>query len=156
MALQTLDQLRKLKDVLTFVHKAWLKWSCGIDIPPSVKLSLSARLAASAPGAITVGEETLIAFKTLIYTLDPLTGEHRPIRIGRHCFIGGGSVINPGVTIGDQCIVGAGSIVFDDVPDHCIVGGNPARILRRDVELGRFGVMPVARENTHRLWTPFG
>jgi serine acetyltransferase len=156
MALYSLDQFRGLKELLTIAHKTWLRWTRGIDVPRSVKLSLSARLAASAPGAITVGEETLIAFKTLIYTRDPLTGEDRPVRIGKHCFIGGGSLISPGVTIGDQCIVGAGSIVFDDVPDHCIVGGNPARVLRRDVELGRFGVLPIARENTHRLWTPFG
>lgn len=155
MALYSLDQFRKVKDILTMAHKRWLRWTRGIDIPQSVKLSLSARLAADAPGGITVGEETLIAFKTLIYTRDPSTGEHRPVRIGKHCFIGGGSLISPGVSIGDQCIVGAGSVVFDDVPDHCIVGGNPARILRSDVQLGRFGVLPVAKENAHRLWTPF-
>jgi maltose O-acetyltransferase len=155
MALYTLDQLRGLKEVLTDVHKGWLRARRGICVPKSVKLSLSARLMASRPGAISVGGETLIAFKTLIYTFDIRAQQHRPVSIGQHCFIGGGSVITPGVTIGNQCIVGAGSLVMDDVPDRSIVAGNPARILRRDVDLGPYGVLPVAEENTQRFWTPF-
>jgi maltose O-acetyltransferase len=80
-----------------------------------------------------------VAFKTLIFTLDPLTGEDRPVRIGSRCFIGGGSLILPGVTIGDECIIGAGSVVFDDVPPRSIAGGNPARIIRSDILVGPYG-----------------
>jgi serine acetyltransferase len=152
MPLKTLDQFRKLKEILTRIHKNWLMVRSGVDVPSSVKLSLSARLDARKPNTISVGDETLIAFKTLILTEDSATGRSGSVSIGRHCFIGGGSIISPGVRIGNQCIVGAGSVVFDDVPDRCIVGGNPARILRGDVELGQFGVMPVAHENTLRLW----
>lgn len=152
MGLRTLDQLRGLKEVLTRAHKRWLAWAYGVEVPTSVKLSLSARLRAGRGAKILVGEQTLIAFKTLIDTYDPMTDEHRDIQIGSRCFIGGSAQIAPGVTIGDQCIVGAGSVVFDDVPDNCIVGGNPARILRQSVVLGPFGVLPVAKQNTHRLW----
>jgi maltose O-acetyltransferase len=53
----------------------------------------------------------------------------QPIRIGRDCWIGGGAIIQPGVTIGDRCIVGAGAVVTKDVPDDTIVVGNPARPL---------------------------
>ncbi len=55
----------------------------------------------------------------------------KPIAIGRDCWIGGGAIIQPGVTIGDRCIVGAGAVVTKDVPDDTIVVGNPARPLVR-------------------------
>ena len=50
-----------------------------------------------------------------------------------------GATILPGVTIGDEAVVGAGAIVFEDVPARCIVAGNPARIIRENIEVGRFG-----------------
>ena len=40
-------------------------------------------------------------------------------------------VIVAGVTIGENSIVGAGSVVGQDVPDHCIVLGNPARVVKK-------------------------
>jgi maltose O-acetyltransferase len=51
----------------------------------------------------------------------------KPITIGRDCWIGGGAIIQPGVTIGDRVIVGAGAVVTKDVADDAIVVGNPAR-----------------------------
>jgi maltose O-acetyltransferase len=56
----------------------------------------------------------------------------KPIAIGRDCWIGGGAIIQPGVTIGDRCIVGAGAVVTKDVPDDTIVVGNPARPIVRN------------------------
>jgi acetyltransferase-like isoleucine patch superfamily enzyme len=44
--------------------------------------------------------------------------------------IGSGSTILPNIVIGEHAIVGAGSVVTRDVPDHAIVAGNPARVLR--------------------------
>lgn len=55
----------------------------------------------------------------------------RPVRIGRHVWIGGGTIILPGVTVGDDAVVGAGSVVTRDVPDGATVAGNPARPLSR-------------------------
>ena len=43
--------------------------------------------------------------------------------------IGSRSVVLPGVTIGRWALVAAGSVVTKDVPDHALVGGNPARLL---------------------------
>ena len=53
-----------------------------------------------------------------------------PITIGDNCWIGGGSIICPGVTIGDNVVVGAGSVVVKDVPSNVVVAGNPAKIIR--------------------------
>jgi acetyltransferase-like isoleucine patch superfamily enzyme len=62
-----------------------------------------------------------------------------PIRIGDGSWLGAGAVVTAGVTIGEHCVVAAGAVVTRDVPDRCVVGGNPARILRRhDPESGQW------------------
>ena len=53
----------------------------------------------------------------------------KPVTIGRNCWIGGGALVLPGVTVGDDAIIGAGSVVTRDVPDGATVAGNPARPL---------------------------
>ena len=58
-------------------------------------------------------------------------GEHRPVRVGSGSWIGHGAMILPGTTIGRQVVVAAGSVVRGDIPDHAVVGGVPARLLRR-------------------------
>lgn len=55
----------------------------------------------------------------------------RPVRIGRGAFLGLGAIVLPGVTIGENGYVGAGAVVTEDVPDRCVVVGNPARVIRR-------------------------
>jgi acetyltransferase-like isoleucine patch superfamily enzyme len=55
----------------------------------------------------------------------------QPIRIGRAAWIGFDVCILPGVSIGDGAIVGARSVVVENVEPYTIVGGNPARLMRR-------------------------
>lgn len=134
------------------LRKAWLRLRHGIVTHPTSSLSLSSRLLCHAPGAINVGEETLVAFKTLLMSHDASSGQSAPIVIGRRCFIGGGSTIMPGVTVGDESIVAAGAVVFADVPPRSIVAGNPARVIRSDIKVGRFGRLDGADDNSIRLW----
>lgn len=54
-----------------------------------------------------------------------------PVRIGRGSWLGVGSVVLPGAQIGEHVVVGAGSVVTGIVPDRTVVGGVPARVLRR-------------------------
>ena len=54
----------------------------------------------------------------------------KPIRIGNDVWIGGTSVICPGVTIGDRVVIGAGSVVTKNFASDIVIGGNPARIIR--------------------------
>ena len=51
------------------------------------------------------------------------------VSIGEHPFIGGSSVIFPGVHIGRGCLVNAGSIVIRSVPDFSILSGAPAKVV---------------------------
>ena len=53
------------------------------------------------------------------------------VNIGNNVWIGGNSVILPGVSIGNNSIIGAGSVVNKDVPSNVIVAGNPARIIKK-------------------------
>ena len=55
-----------------------------------------------------------------------------PVVIGARCWISSNVVILPGVTLGEHVIVGAGAVVTRSFPDgHCVIGGVPARIIRR-------------------------
>jgi acetyltransferase-like isoleucine patch superfamily enzyme len=57
-------------------------------------------------------------------------GAHRPVRVGAGSWIGHGAMILPGTTIGRNVVVAAGSVVRGEVPDHAVVGGVPAKLLR--------------------------
>jgi acetyltransferase-like isoleucine patch superfamily enzyme len=49
--------------------------------------------------------------------------------------IGANATLLPGVVIGENALVGAGAVVVHDVPAHCVVVGNPARVIRQLDEL---------------------
>jgi UDP-perosamine 4-acetyltransferase len=53
------------------------------------------------------------------------------VSVGARVLVGVGSAVRPGVKIGSEAIVGAGSAVIADVPANALVGGTPARSLRR-------------------------
>ena len=94
---------------------------------------------------ITIGENSMLGPDVKIYTaLHPLEGGERfsqqldgtaavktyalPVKIGRFTWIGGGSIILPGITIGDNVVIGAGSVVTESIPDNAIACGNPCRV----------------------------
>ena len=56
-------------------------------------------------------------------------GEHKPIKIGNHVWIGAAATILRGVTVGDGAVVCAGAVVTKDVPPFAIVGGIPAKVI---------------------------
>lgn len=57
-----------------------------------------------------------------------------PIIIGENCWIGANVRICKGVTIGDNSVVAACSVVTKDVPANCIVAGNPAKVVKTDID----------------------
>lgn len=89
---------------------------------------------------VTIGDNCMLAPGVHIYTathpLDPTernSGKEfaKPVKIGNNCWIGGRAVINPGVTLGDNVVVASGAIVTKSFPDNVVIGGNPARILKK-------------------------
>jgi acetyltransferase-like isoleucine patch superfamily enzyme len=57
---------------------------------------------------------------------------NRPVALGSYAWIGCGATVI-GASVGAGAVVGAGSVVTRDVPDRVVVGGNPARVIRKDV-----------------------
>ena len=85
------------------------------------------------------GNDVLLAPNVCIYTVNhALNAERRraaleyarPVTIGNNVWIGGNSVILPGVTIGDNTVIGAGSVVTKSIPANVIAAGNPCKVLR--------------------------
>ncbi len=88
---------------------------------------------------VTIGESCLIApnvqFYAATHPIDPevrKSGKElaKPINIGNNVWIGGNSVICPGVTIGDNSVIGAGSVVCKDIPANVVAVGNPCRVVK--------------------------
>lgn len=89
-------------------------------------------------GGITIGDGALIGHNVVLATInhdfDPARrGDNHPapIVIGKRVWIGANATVLPGVRIGDGAVVGAGAVVTKDVPPCTIVGGIPARIIKK-------------------------
>lgn len=59
------------------------------------------------------------------------------VTIGDNVWIGGNTVIVPGVHIGSNTVIGAGSVVTKDIPDWVVAAGNPCRVIRKITEEDR-------------------
>jgi acetyltransferase-like isoleucine patch superfamily enzyme len=56
------------------------------------------------------------------------------IIIKNHVWIGKNAVILKGIIIGEGSVIAAGAVVTKDVPDHCLVAGVPAKVIRKNIE----------------------
>lgn len=88
---------------------------------------------------IIIGTNAMLAPGVHIYSathpIDPMernSGKEfgKPVKIGDNVWIGGRSVIAPGVTLGNNVVVAAGSVVTKSFPDNVVIGGNPAKIIK--------------------------
>ena len=89
-------------------------------------------------GGITIGDGSLIGHNVVLATinhdLSPLNNRENhyvPIVIEEHVWIGSNATILPGVTIGRWAVVGAGAVVTKDVEEFTVVGGVPAKEIRK-------------------------
>ncbi len=89
---------------------------------------------------IHIGNNCMIGPKTCIYAIGhPLEADLRnqsiglpaPVTIGNNVWIGGGATILPGVSIGDNTVVAAASVVTKSFPANVVIGGNPAKIIKK-------------------------
>jgi acetyltransferase-like isoleucine patch superfamily enzyme len=145
------NRLKGLRNALVSLRRLYLVKLWGMDIDPTSQMSLSASMDRTFPIGVHIGPGSYIAFEARILTHDMTRGLYLHTRIGANCFIGGRSLILPGVEIGDNCVVGAGSVVTKSVPPRSLVAGNPARILRSDIEVGLYGRFLTADATESRL-----
>lgn len=86
---------------------------------------------------VTIGDNVMFAPNVAIYAAGhPVHPAARnsgyeygqPVTIGNNVWLGGNTVVTPGVTIGDNVVVGAGSVVTRDIPANVVAAGNPCRM----------------------------
>lgn len=89
-------------------------------------------------GGIEIGDGTLIGHNVVLATINHdfypennRKNHYQPVKIGRYVWIGSNATVLPGVSIGNWAVVAAGAVVTKDVPAFTIVGGIPAKIIRR-------------------------
>ena len=93
---------------------------------------------------VRIGSFSMFGPAVQIYTaLHPLDAIARrgkeygkPVVIGSDVWVGGGAIIQPGVTIGSRSVIGAGSVVTRDIPDDVVAVGNPCRVIRSIEQTG--------------------
>ncbi|MDO4293653.1 MAG: sugar O-acetyltransferase [Eubacteriales bacterium] len=97
-------------------------------------------------GKVTIGKNAQIAPNVAIYTAGhPVHPDSRnsgyeygiDVTIGDNVWLGGNTVVMPGVHIGNNVVIGGGSVVTGDIPDNVIAVGNPCRVLRKITEEDR-------------------
>jgi len=126
---------------LIFIHFRVLFYNkvYGMDISRTVRISLKARLDKTYPRGIHVGENSYIAAGAIVLSHDFTRNIHTDTYIGSNSFIGMNAIILPGIKIGDSVIIGSGSVVTKNIPNNCIAAGNPARILKENINTKRYG-----------------
>ena len=92
---------------------------------------------------VTIGDNCQMAPNVAIYTaghpLHPVSRNSLyeygiSVTIGDNVWIGGNTVILPGVHIGSNTVIGAGSVVTKDIPDWVVAAGNPCRVIKKITE----------------------
>ncbi len=111
---------------------------CGLNITLGKNVFINAGCCFQDWGGITVGDGTLIGHNAVFATINhDLEEEKRgsmypsPINIGKNVWIGSNATILPGVTIGDNAVIAAGAVVTKNVAANTVVGGVPAREIRK-------------------------
>lgn len=105
-------------------------------------VAIGQNLHVTAMGEIHIGAGTMILPEVLITDIDhdyrdidasPLDQPflHSPTRVGENCLIGMGARIQAGTTLGRGCVVGANAVVRGDFPDHSVIVGAPARVVKK-------------------------
>ena len=138
-----------------FVTVIFARLCGGCNIARHVSLSRKCRI--DYPWRLSIGERSSIGDSAWVYALDRIsigrnvcigedvcliTGSHdvasphfdlvtRPITINDNVWVATGAMVLPGVTIGEGAVVAAGAVVAKDVEPWAVVGGNPAKFIKK-------------------------
>ena len=112
----------------------------GMHISKSAVISPHCKLDKSInPRGIYVGDNSWLLYQSVILAHDHSRDLKCDTIIGENCIIGIRAIIMPGVKVGNHAVVASGSVVTRDVPAHCIVAGNPARVIKEGVKINNKG-----------------
>ncbi len=125
--------------VLHLGGKKWCEFAGSIDIGKDSVISHNCVLYGAGPGGIRIGNHFDCGPNVGIFAsrtdYRSMSNRHvfAPVTIGNDVIVYANVVIGPGVTIGNGAVIAAGSVVIHDVPENCLVGGTPAKILREGI-----------------------
>jgi len=116
--------------------------SRGVTIGKNCHLSPYVLIDLLYPHLIKIGDNVTVGSNTLIFAhSNPTTNlflknngyprKVEPVNIKSGAILFPSCIITAGITIGENSLVGVGSVVFEDVPDYCVVVGNPARVVKK-------------------------
>ena len=114
----------------------------GVKIGNNCHISPYVQLDWLYPSQISIGDNVAIGSNTMIFAhinigvneflkTKKYPRQVIPVNIKSGAWINPGCIITAGITIGENSIVSVGSVVVSDVPDYCIVAGNPARVIKK-------------------------
>lgn len=109
------------------------------DVRYSFAVSGKVNISVSKDTSLHIGEGTIFACNICIRTanhdlMDRKKYVKGSVQIGKNCWLGHGAVILPGVCLGDNVTVGANSVVTKSFPSDVVIGGVPAKILKKITE----------------------
>ena len=133
--------MKRIREIILSCYIIYLNNFYKMNISSSARISLKSKLDKTNPKGIYIDDNTFIAAGVRILTHDYCRVKYANTIIGKNCFIGTDSIILPGVIIGDEVIVAAGSVVTRDCDSNSIYAGNPAKKIRDNVSLRRFGIL---------------
>lgn len=114
----------------------YTEFGCNITVGKGVFINAGCQF--QDHGGIVLEDGVLIGHNTVIATLNHEQDPERraglipkPVRICRNVWVGANCTILPGVTVGEGSIVAAGAVVTKDVPPMSVVGGVPAKFIKR-------------------------
>ena len=89
-----------------------------------------------AAGGITIDDDVMVAVNVQLISNNHDLYDHqiitcKPVHLKRNCWIGAGATILPGVSVGENAVVAAGAVVTKDVDANTVVGGNPAKFIKK-------------------------
>ena len=138
----SIDKTNQYKNIGTNVHicAGEIAYKENIEIGDNVYIGGNSSIWGI--GGLSIGDNTIIGPRVTIHTSNH-NWEHptmlpydnrsimKKVEIGANCWLGDNVMICPGVHIGEGAVVAMGSVVTKDVPPLSLVGGNPAKVIKR-------------------------
>jgi len=147
--LQITPQFIELGESVSIGHHARIQGVCeyaGDTFQPRIRIeegvAIQQNLHLTCANSIVVGKNTAIAanvtitdihhpYENIDLPIERQKLEVKEVVIGEDCKLYNNVVILPGVHIGKHVTIGANSVVTKDVPDFCVVVGNPAKVIKK-------------------------
>lgn len=132
-----LDELFKdeIDNSVSIVSPFYCDFGCRLKLSKNITINKGATIFSA--GIVEIEDDVLIGPDVKIISVNhDLTDRHnkilfKKVTIKKNCWIGAGAIICPGVTLGENSVVGAGAVVTKDVEANTVVGGNPAKIIKK-------------------------